>query len=57
MPTFKRIWLGRLDSNQGMAVPKTAALPLGYARTMQENHERFCILRQTLANAVSRTQV
>ena len=24
-------WLGRLDSNQGMAVPKTAALPLGYA--------------------------
>jgi hypothetical protein len=24
--------LGRLDSNQGMAVPKTAALPLGYAR-------------------------
>lgn len=26
-------WLGRLDSNQGMAVPKTAALPLGYAPT------------------------
>ena len=26
-----RVWLGRLDSNQGMAVPKTAALPLGYA--------------------------
>ena len=25
------MWLGRLDSNQGMAVPKTAALPLGYA--------------------------
>ena len=24
-------WLGRLDSNQRMAVPKTAALPLGYA--------------------------
>lgn len=28
-------WLGRLDSNQGMAVPKTAALPLGYAPTNQ----------------------
>lgn len=27
----RRCWLGRLDSNQGMAVPKTAALPLGYA--------------------------
>ena len=27
------VWLGRLDSNQGMAVPKTAALPLGYAPT------------------------
>ena len=25
------VWLGRLDSNQRMAVPKTAALPLGYA--------------------------
>ncbi len=22
-------WLGRLDSNQGMPVPKTGALPLG----------------------------
>ena len=29
----KEHWLGRLDSNQGMAVPKTAALPLGYAPT------------------------
>ncbi len=26
-------WLGRLDSNQRMAIPKTAALPLGYAPT------------------------
>src|SRR3954451_6983217 len=25
------IWLGRLDSNQGMAESKSAALPLGYA--------------------------
>ena len=24
-------WLGRLDSNQGMAESKSAALPLGYA--------------------------
>ena len=29
----RRNWLGRLDSNQRMAVPKTAALPLGYAPT------------------------
>src|SRR5690606_18389691 len=26
-----KFWLGRQDSNLGMAVPKTAALPLGYA--------------------------
>src|SRR5690606_18782841 len=26
-----KAWLGRQDSNLGMAVPKTAALPLGYA--------------------------
>ena len=30
------MWLGRLDSNQGMAVPKTAALPLGYAPMRRE---------------------
>jgi hypothetical protein len=24
------IWLGCLDSNQGMPIPKTGALPLGY---------------------------
>src|ERR1700742_960243 len=30
------IWLGRLDSNQGMAESKSAALPLGYAPTVQE---------------------
>ena len=28
---WRKNWLGRLDSNQRMAVPKTAALPLGYA--------------------------
>jgi hypothetical protein len=27
-------WLGRQDSNLGMAVPKTAALPLGDAPTL-----------------------
>ena len=27
-------WLGRLDSNQGMAESKSAALPLGYAPTI-----------------------
>src|SRR6185369_8941117 len=26
-----QIWLGRVDSNQRMPVPKTGALPLGYA--------------------------
>src|SRR5436190_14827671 len=34
-----KAWLGRLDSNQGMAESKSAALPLGYApsgaRTIQ----------------------
>ena len=28
---WDREWLGRQDSNLGMAVPKTAALPLGDA--------------------------
>ena len=31
-------WLGRQDSNLRMAVPKTAALPLGYAPTHTETH-------------------
>ena len=31
------IWLGRLDSNQGMAESKSAALPLGYAPTLAGN--------------------
>ena len=31
-----RKWQGRLDSNQRMAVPKTAALPLGYAPAYAE---------------------
>src|SRR5690606_5549770 len=29
--TYWKVWLGRQDSNLRMAVPKTAALPLGYA--------------------------
>ena len=33
-------WLGRLDSNQGMAVPKTAALPLGYAPAVRLGRKR-----------------
>ncbi len=33
-PTF---WLGREDSNLRMAVPKTAALPLGYAPVALQN--------------------
>jgi hypothetical protein len=31
---FEKDWLGRQDSNLGMAVPKTAALPLGDAPTV-----------------------
>lgn len=31
--TLRNPWLGRQDSNLRMAVPKTAALPLGYAPT------------------------
>ena len=30
---YRKSWLGRQDSNLGMAVPKTAALPLGDAPT------------------------
>jgi hypothetical protein len=30
-------WLGRLDSNQGMAESKSAALPLGYAPTRADH--------------------
>lgn len=33
-------WLGRQDSNLGMAVPKTAALPLGYAPASDERKMR-----------------
>jgi hypothetical protein len=32
-------WLGRVDSNQRMPVPKTGALPLGYAPVSV-----FCLL-------------
>lgn len=31
VPSFVRGWLGRQDSNLGMSVPKTDALPLGDA--------------------------
>jgi hypothetical protein len=31
----KKGWLGRQDSNLGMAVPKTAALPLGDAPPLE----------------------
>jgi hypothetical protein len=30
------MWLGRQDSNLGMPVPKTGALPLGDAPTKQQ---------------------
>ena len=35
-PTHKSVWLGRQDSNLGMAESKSAALPLGYAPTRRE---------------------
>src|SRR5271156_5223382 len=34
-------WLGRLDSNQGMAESKSAALPLGYAPPAREGRGRL----------------
>ena len=34
-------WLGRLDSNQRMAEPKTAALPLGDAPTFIEQDRKL----------------
>ncbi len=30
---IKNLWLGRQDSNLRMLIPKTSALPLGYAPT------------------------
>ena len=36
MQNMKR-WLGRQDSNLGMAESKSAALPLGYAPTVPES--------------------
>jgi hypothetical protein len=39
-------WLGRLDSNQGMAESKSAALPLGYAPTIAENADRAITARR-----------
>ena len=32
---IKRIWLGRKDSNLRMPIPKTGALPLGYAPALR----------------------
>ena len=37
----RRGWLGCQDSNLGMAVPKTAALPLGYAPTIHRRGRRM----------------
>jgi hypothetical protein len=38
--SISRDWLGRQDSNLGMAVPKTAALPLGDAPKRWRLHNR-----------------
>ena len=55
---LQRRWLGRLDSNQGMAVPKTAALPLGYAPTVPANVmiEAPTALRIAFSKALARPQ-
>lgn len=34
LSTGHPVWLGRQDSNLGLSVPKTDALPLGYAPTV-----------------------
>lgn len=48
-------WLGRLDSNQGMPVPKTGALPLGYAPTICERNsaavDRFIAIDSVIGNS------
>jgi hypothetical protein len=38
----RNVWLGRLDSNQGMAESKSAALPLGYAPTLRGGRGEAC---------------
>jgi len=40
LSTGHPVWLGRQDSNLGMAVPKTAALPLGYAPAIRPCRKR-----------------
>ena len=43
-PRDRTGWLGRLDSNQGMAESKSAALPLGYAPMQRLSAGRATIL-------------
>jgi hypothetical protein len=44
------MWLGRQDSNLGMAESKSAALPLGYAPTVPESRtEAFVCGGRTIA--------
>jgi hypothetical protein len=43
MLALEKNWLGRLDSNQGMPVPKTGALPLGYAPIARRRVNAPCI--------------
>ncbi|CRH33026.1 hypothetical protein BN1183_AP_00010 [Pantoea ananatis] len=45
-----RNWLGYLDSNQGMPVSKTGALPLGDTPSMLPNHEMVREARLELAH-------
>ena len=46
---IEEIWLGYLDSNQGMPVSKTGALPLGDTPTNFLNRELQTQLRLALA--------
>ena len=54
-----KCWLGRLDSNQGMAESKSAALPLGYAPMLtgiadRAAADRGAIGRRTIATHLRR---
>src|SRR5690242_18113047 len=43
--SYRKDWLGRLDSNQGMPESKSGALPLGYAPPWNMLHAKPLVLR------------
>jgi hypothetical protein len=42
-----KVWLGRKDSNLRMPIPKTGALPLGYAPAFRERRLPACSFNPT----------